>query len=250
MPSPRKLRLDQALVQRGWFEDAGAAQRAILAGEVRSGSATLTSPDYQVSAEQPLELKLPSRYVSRGGDKLAGALAAFDFNPAGLRCLDAGASTGGFTDCLLQAGAAGVTAVDVGYGQFAWKLREDSRVRLIERTNIRQIGPEQLGRFELAVADLSFIALRTVLAHLAGFLEPGGTLIALVKPQFELPKAEVGAGGVVSDAAARQKALDLVCAALPAANLTLQATTISPLKGPKGNTEYFIRAQTTGFPSS
>ncbi|MDR0351011.1 MAG: TlyA family RNA methyltransferase, partial [Coriobacteriales bacterium] len=212
MNSGNKTRLTELLVARGLAADVGAAERAVLAGEVvlieegRPEPLPLTQARMLLDSSCELRLKERRRYVSRGGDKLAGALADFQFDPRGLCCLDVGASTGGFTDCLLQQGAASVLAVDVAYGQLAWPLRVDARVTVLERTNIRSLDAGILGRtFDLAVADVSFTPIRSLLASLASLLVPGGTLIALIKPPFELPEKDVGAKGIVSDPRAHAK---------------------------------------------
>jgi 23S rRNA (cytidine1920-2'-O)/16S rRNA (cytidine1409-2'-O)-methyltransferase len=185
-----------------------------------------------------------TEYVSRGGHKLAGALAAFaagGLTVAGRRCLDAGASTGGFTDVLLRAGAAEVVAVDVGYGQLAWSLRNDERVHVFERTNVRTLTPEAVGGpVDLTVADLSFISLRLVLPALAGCTKPDGDLALMVKPQFEVGKERVGVGGVVRDPALRAEAVLDVAAAAAQLGLGLADVAASPLPGPSGNVEFFV----------
>jgi 23S rRNA (cytidine1920-2'-O)/16S rRNA (cytidine1409-2'-O)-methyltransferase len=192
-----------------------------------------------VTGEDPAD-----EYVSRGGHKLAGALAAF--GPAGLRvrgrrCLDAGASTGGFTEVLLREGAAAVVAVDVGYGQLAWALRNDSRVTVMERTNVRALTPEQIGGpVQLTVADLSFISLRLVLPALAGVTDTGGDLVPMVKPQFEVGRGRVGAGGVVREPELRAKAVLDVAAAAAELDLGVAGVVASPLPGPSGNVEFFL----------
>jgi 23S rRNA (cytidine1920-2'-O)/16S rRNA (cytidine1409-2'-O)-methyltransferase len=181
-------------------------------------------------------------YVSRGGHKLAGALAAFpELGVAGRRCLDAGASTGGFTDVLLRRGAAAVIAVDVGYGQLAWPLRNDSRVTVLERTNVRSLTPEQIGGpVDLTVADLSFISLRLVLPALAACTRPEGDLVPMVKPQFEVGRERVGAGGVVREPALRAGAVLDVAAAAVGLGLGVAGVAVSPLPGPSGNVEFFL----------
>lgn len=184
------------------------------------------------------------RYVSRGGHKLAGALA--DFEAAGLtvsgrRCLDAGASTGGFTDVLLKAGVAQVAAVDVGYGQLAWPLRTDPRVRVIERQNVRELTPDLIGGpVQLTVADLSFISLRLVLAALVACTEPDGDLVPMVKPQFEVGRERVGPGGVVRDPQVRADAVLSVAATAAELGLGVAGVTVSQLPGPAGNVEFFL----------
>jgi 23S rRNA (cytidine1920-2'-O)/16S rRNA (cytidine1409-2'-O)-methyltransferase len=180
-------------------------------------------------------------YVSRGGHKLAGALAAFGTPVAGRRCLDAGASTGGFTDVLLRAGASEVVAVDVGYGQLAWPLRTDGRVRVHERTNVRSLAPEAIGgQVDLTVADLSFISLRLVLPALAGCTRSEGDLVLMVKPQFEVGKDRVGAGGVVREPDLRAEAVLAVAAAGAGLGLGVRGVVASPLPGPSGNVEFFL----------
>ncbi|MDR3053207.1 MAG: TlyA family RNA methyltransferase, partial [Coriobacteriales bacterium] len=239
--SSRKLRLDELLVARGHFASQGQAARAIVAGTVKSASELLSKPGLLVDATLPLTVEQPKRFVSRGGEKLAGALADFGFSVAGLHCIDVGASTGGFTDCLLQQGAAWVKAVDVGYGQLAWQLREDARVTVFERTNIKEVEPALLGApFDLAVADVSFIGLARLVPVLARLLGEGGSLIALVKPQFELPRGSVGQRGVVVKPAAHTAALEQVLAGLEGTALEPCGLTFSPIKGPKGNIEFFL----------
>ena len=188
-----------------------------------------------------LELAQRSPYVSRGGEKLAGALDDFGIEPRGWRCLDAGASTGGFTDCLLQAGAKSVLALDVGYGQLALRVRDDPRVEVLERTNVRHFElAEDCPPFDLVVADLSFISLRTVLARLRDLARPGGKLLLLVKPQFELGREAVGRGGVVRDPAERIRAAQLVRDEAQRLGLSPEGETESVLAGPKGNRERFL----------
>jgi 23S rRNA (cytidine1920-2'-O)/16S rRNA (cytidine1409-2'-O)-methyltransferase len=190
-------------------------------------------------------------YVSRGGDKLAGALQRFDVPVAGARALDAGASTGGFTDCLLQHGAARVVAVDVGYGQLHERLRADPRVESRERTNVRDLGPGDLGApFDLVVADLSFISLRTVLAQLIALAAPGAHLVLLVKPQFEAGRAEASRGrGVIRDPVVRRRVLDEVVNALDGCGAAIMGTMVSPLTGADGNVELFVHARTSSLPA-
>jgi 23S rRNA (cytidine1920-2'-O)/16S rRNA (cytidine1409-2'-O)-methyltransferase len=241
---PGRRRLDQRLVELGLAETRSKAQGLILAGEVQVGGVVMDKPGTQVALDAPVLVRARSPYVSRGGEKLAGALAAFAFDPAGLRCLDAGASTGGFTDCLLQRGAASVLAVDVGYGQLAVKLRDDPRVRVVERSNVRHFElPPDVPALDLVTADLSFISLAKVLPRLASFARPGGHLLLLVKPQFELERGEVGSGGVVRDPALRDAAVARVRAAAEALALRALAEAESVLAGPKGNRERFLLLQ-------
>ena len=243
-----RRRLDTELVRRGLATSRAEAQEAVRAGLVRvSGSfatkaATLVGPDAPVSVVAPAR-----RFVSRGGEKLAAALERFPVNPAGLECLDAGASTGGFTDCLLRAGARHVVAVDVGYGQLAWRLRTDPRVTVLERTNVRDLHPDELGsRPALVTADLSFISLRTVMPALAGLVASGGRAILLVKPQFEAGAAAVERGGVVRDPEVWRRVLIAVTTSASSAHLVPQGLMASPIAGPAGNVEFLLWAVSLG----
>jgi 23S rRNA (cytidine1920-2'-O)/16S rRNA (cytidine1409-2'-O)-methyltransferase len=237
------------LVERDLSEDVEQAKRMVLAGEVSGVDGMLTQPRMLIDPACALRLKTQSEFVSRGGDKLKGALADFAFDPRGLCCLDVGASTGGFTDCLLQHGAASVVAVDVAYGQFSWQLRNDERVTVIERTNIREADPAALGApFDLVVADVSFTSVRPLLSVFHALLCEQATLITLIKPQFEPAGKKANKDGVVTDPAAHVRALEEVIEAAHAANLTPQAVTVSPLKGPKGNIEFFLLAQRATTP--
>jgi 23S rRNA (cytidine1920-2'-O)/16S rRNA (cytidine1409-2'-O)-methyltransferase len=236
---PGKARLDHLLVKQKLAQNRDVAGRMILAGEVRVNGSVVDKPGKAVPEDAVIEITgQQARFVSRGGDKLAAALDAGSIDPQGLVCLDVGCSTGGFTDCLLQRGAARVYAVDVGYGQFDWHLRQDPRVVLIERTNIRTIEraaiPEPVA---LAVIDVSFISLTKVLPAAIQFLDPGARVIALVKPQFEVGKGLVGRGGIVRDETQRREVLQRTVRF--AAELGLQAvqTLESPIKGKKGNQE-------------
>ncbi|MEU1689261.1 TlyA family RNA methyltransferase [Micromonospora sp. NPDC005707] len=243
----RRTRLDAELVRRGLArsrEQAAAlveARRVQLRGVPARKAAAMVDPadPLLVTGEDPAD-----EYVSRGGHKLAGALAAFTsggLTVVGRRCLDAGASTGGFTDVLLRADAAEVVAVDVGYGQLAWSLRNDERVRVFERTNVRTLTPEAIGGpVDLTVADLSFISLRLVLPALAGCTRPDGDLALMVKPQFEVGRDRVGAGGVVRDPELRAEAVLDVAAAAAQLGLGLAGVAASPLPGPSGNVEFFV----------
>ena len=238
-----KERLDKLLVSRGLCESREKAQALILAGKVRVGGEPARKAGHQVPAGAEVEVEGKDHpYVSRGGVKLEAALRAFALDPAGWTCMDIGASTGGFTDCLLQAGAARVIAVDVGYGQLAWPLRNDPRVTLFERTNIRELEPERVGtRARLAVMDVSFISLRLVLRQAVRFLEPGGRVLALVKPQFEAGREQVGKGGRVSDPAVHAEVLDTVRREGEALGMTTLGAIESPLPGKKsGNREFFL----------
>ena len=246
-----RRRIDAVLVERGLFPSRERARAAVLAGEVRVDGRVAHKAGEQVAGDVVIEVAEKPRYVSRGGEKLAGALAAFGVNVAGRRAIDVGASTGGFTDCLLQAGAATVAAVDVGYGQLAWPLRGDERVEVFERTNIRHADPGALGApFDLVVVDVSFISLRTVFAALVGLMGDDADLVALVKPQFEVGKARVGKRGVVKEPRAHLDALEGVCAVARDAGLIVRAMTFSPIKGPEGNIEFWVWASRKGTPTT
>lgn len=216
----------------------------ISEGRVVVGSVADPKPSTLVGPDEPIRLVRPPRYVSRGGDKLAGALERLPVPVEGRRALDAGASTGGFTDYLLQHGAAEVTAVDVGYGQLHWRLRADERVRVLERTNLRQADPGRLGApFDLVVADLSFISLGLVAPVLAACGTEETDYVLLVKPQFELGREEVGRGGVVRDPDKHLLALQKVVGELESSGLGARAVVPSPLEGAKGNREFFVWAR-------
>lgn len=243
----RRARLDTELVRRGLARSREHAAALVAAGRVEVRGLTARKAAALVDPADPVRLlggAPADEFVSRGGHKLAGALAALA--PAGLvvagrRCLDAGASTGGFTDVLLRAGAAEVVAVDVGYGQLAWSLRTDPRVRVLERTNVRTLEPSTIGGpVRLTVADLSFISLRLVLPALVACTGPDGDLLPMVKPQFEVGRERVGAGGVVRDPALRATAVLDVAAAASALGLGVAAVVRSSLPGPSGNVEFFL----------
>lgn len=243
-----KIRLDDLLIARGHFAAREQAARACIAGIIRSNGMVLSKPGILVDAELPIELIGLRRYVSRGGEKLAGALEDFALSVEGLHCIDIGASTGGFTDCLLQRGVASVAAVDVGYGQLAWQIRNDERVAVFERTNIRNADPEVLGApFDLAVVDVSFMTVRNILIQIERLLASGGNVIALIKPQFELPPEDVGRGGVISEPRLHVKALELVLGNLRGTTLAAHGLTYSRIKGAEGNIEFLLWAQKTGI---
>jgi 23S rRNA (cytidine1920-2'-O)/16S rRNA (cytidine1409-2'-O)-methyltransferase len=241
---PRKERIDVLLVERGLAESRAKAQALILAGQVVVGDQRVDKPGTQVSVDAELRLKgevLP--YVSRGGLKLKAAIDHFKLDVRGRVCADIGASTGGFTDCLLQEGAVRVHAIDVGYGQLHEKLRTDPRVRSRERVNARYLTAEDLPeKVGVAVIDVSFISLTQVLPAVLPFLEPGGLLVALVKPQFEVGRERIGKGGVVRDAAARQEAIDTVAAFAREQGLEVRGVMDSPVPGPAGNVEALLVA--------
>jgi 23S rRNA (cytidine1920-2'-O)/16S rRNA (cytidine1409-2'-O)-methyltransferase len=236
-----KSRLDVLLVARGLAKSREEAQRLILAGEVRVGQQTARKASEQVASDADLAVGRRARFVSRGGDKLDGALGAFAIDVTGRAALDVGASTGGFTDCLLSRGAARVYAVDVGYGQLDWKLRRDPRVVVLERMNIREIDPSAVPeRVGIVVADVSFISLRLVLPKIAEIVAPGGDVVALVKPQFEVGKGKVGKGGVVRDPELHEEAVATVRRAAEDLGFTSKGSAESSLRGPKGNREFFL----------
>lgn len=216
--------------------------RAVLAGEVSTSDRRLTHPGEQVACGIELHVRGRHAYASRGGLKLEHGLRELGVDPAGLACVDVGCSTGGFTDCLLKHGAARVLAVDVGRAQFDWALRQDPRVTLLERTNIVDVPalPGQRGAYDLAVCDVSFTSVETVLPAIVELLGPGGRVLTLVKPQFEAPREQVGAGGVVRDEAVRSAALERVRRAMGEAGLTVVGHCTSPITGHKGNVEYLL----------
>ncbi len=242
MKKPPKIRLDMMLLQRGIAESRGKVQALIAAGQVLVNGQKIDKAGAPVPQDADIRLLgSPMPYVSRGGLKLEGALDHFHVSVEGLTALDIGASTGGFTDCLLQRGCRKVYAVDVGYGQMAWKVRQDSRVAVIERTNIREIDPALIPeQADIAVIDVSFISLEKVLPSVVPFLKPAATVIALIKPQFEVGKGQVGKGGIVRDEEARAAAVDKVKAAFEELNLAVQGVMTSPITGQDGNVEYLI----------
>ena len=239
-----KPRLDELLVERGLFANLHDAQVAVLAGEVIVGEHRETCAGKRLKPDVEIRLKNQARFVSRGGEKLAGALEAFNIDVSGLRAADLGCSTGGFTHCLLQAGAASVCAVDVGYGQFSWALRQDPRVSLFERTNVRGIDVAAVGGpFELVVGDLSFVSLASLMPDIARLTAPGGQLAILVKPQFDRPAAQGGAGGVVRSPELHEEALRRAVAAARSCGLQPLGLACSPIKGPAGNIEFLLHAR-------
>jgi 23S rRNA (cytidine1920-2'-O)/16S rRNA (cytidine1409-2'-O)-methyltransferase len=240
-----RRRLDAELVRRGLARSREQAAGLVAAGRVLVAGQIAAKPATQVAAEDAILVRTDGgqpEYASRGGQKLAGALAAFaGLRITGRRCLDAGASTGGFTDVLLRSGAAHVVAVDVGYGQLAWSLRTDDRVTVLDRVNVRQLQPGQVAPApDLVTADLSFISLTLALPALARCASAETDFVVLVKPQFEVGKGRVGAGGVVRDPGLRAEAVASVAAAASALGLGVAGLTASPLPGPSGNVEYFL----------
>lgn len=245
--SPRR-RLDAELVRRGLARSREHAATLVADGRVRFRGMAATKPATSVDPAEALQVTEPANgtdYVSRGGHKLAGALDVFEqagLSVRGRRCLDAGASTGGFTDVLLRRGAAHVAAVDVGYGQIAWSLRSDDRVTVYDRTNVRELELNTIGGdpVDVVVGDLSFISLKLVLGALVDVTTPDADLVLMVKPQFEVGRERVGKGGVVRDPAIRADAVRAVAEAARDVGLGVVAVTASPLPGPSGNVEYFL----------
>ncbi|WP_242396258.1 TlyA family RNA methyltransferase [Anaeromyxobacter oryzisoli] len=240
----KRQRIDLLLVERGLAESRTRAQALVMAGAVVVGEARVDKPGALVDPEAPIRLKAgaaPQRYVSRGALKLEKALDVFPVDPRGKTCADLGASTGGFTDLLLQRGAAKVYAVDVGYGQLHPRLRGDPRVIVRERQNARLLDAAALGeQVELVVGDLSFISLRLILPAVKAILRPGGDAVLLVKPQFEVGKGEVGKGGVVRDDAKRRAALEAVAQAARELGFEVLGHAESPIEGPAGNREWLL----------
>ncbi len=236
----QKARLDQRVFELGLAESRERAKALVMAGSVYVGGEKQTKPGAPVSESAVIEVKgdrLP--FVSRGGLKLQKALDEFSIDPDGFVCIDCGASTGGFTDCLLQRGAKRVYAVDVGYGQLAWRLRCDGRVTVMERTNARSLTPDMFSeRMDMAVMDMSFISLRLVLPAVRALLADGGQAVCLVKPQFEAGREKVGKKGVVRDPAVHREVLEDFIGALGPVGFSLAGLTYSPVRGPEGNIEY------------
>jgi len=240
--SARGVRLDRLLVDRGLAPSRERAQRLILAGHVLVDDRPITKAGTEVPPDAAIRLREPaSPYVSRGGEKLAGALDTFGISVDGKVVLDVGASTGGFTDVVLRRGARRVYAVDVGYGQLAWSLQQDARVVILDRTNARHLDPTKIrDPIEIAVIDVSFISLTLILPAVVPTLAPSAIVVALVKPQFELDRASIGKGGVVRDDDARARAADRVRTAAERLQLSVQGQADSEIEGPKGNREIFL----------
>jgi len=240
-----KQRLDRLVANHSGVASRERAQRLIMAGRGRVAGDVVDKPGTMVAEDADVVVEKDARdYVSRGGSKLEGGLDTFSVDVTGRDVLDVGASTGGFTDCVLRRGARRVVAVDVGYGQFAWSLRQDSRVTLLERTNARHLVAGDLPfPPSLAVIDVSFISLRLILPAVAGVLVAGGEIVALVKPQFEVGRGQVGKGGVVRDPALHESAVRSVRQAALDLGLAVLGDCASPLLGPKGNREFFIHAR-------
>lgn len=245
---PKKMRLDELLVEQGVFPDAGTVLRAVLAHEVKVDDVYVTSAAVKVALDAEIVVRGRKQFVSRGGHKLQGALDAFGQDVQGLNCIDVGSSTGGFTDCLLQAGAAHVACVDVNYGQLAWKIRTDERVSVFERTNIKLADPGELGApFDLIVCDVSFIGLAVLAPAFAHLSRPASddasasVFLGLVKPQFESRHDETD-HGIVRDEAVRARTVEEVRCALEREGFEVTGTIESPIKGAEGNVEYLVRA--------
>lgn len=244
----KKIRLDELLVEQGVFPDAGTVLRAVLAHEVKVDDVYVTSAAVKVAPDAEIVVRGRKQFVSRGGHKLQGALDAFGQDVRGLNCIDVGSSTGGFTDCLLQAGAAHVACVDVNYGQLAWKIRTDERVSVFERTNIKLADPGELGApFDLIVCDVSFIGLAVLAPAFARLSRPASdgasasVFLGLVKPQFESRHDETD-HGIVRDEAVRARTVEEVRCALEREGFEATGTIESPIKGAEGNVEYLVRA--------
>ena len=243
MVKPERKRLDQVLVDRGLVESRTRAQALVMAGAVYSETRRLDKPGHKISVDTPLEVKGKDHpWVSRGGLKLVKGLEVFGIDPQGMTCVDVGASTGGFSDVLLNGGASKVYAVDVGHGQLAWKIRQDERVVVLEKTNARNLTSTEIPDApELIVCDASFIGLETVLPASLALAKPGTYLIALIKPQFEVGKGLVGKGGVVRDPHLHQEVCDRIerwLSGMP--GWRVLGITESPIKGPEGNIEFLI----------
>ena len=248
MKKSKKIRLDELLVKQGVFPDAGTVLRAVLAHEVKVDDVYVASAAVKVAPDAEIVVRGRKQFVSRGGHKLQGALDAFGQDVRGLNCIDVGSSTGGFTDCLLQAGAAHVACVDVNYGQLAWKIRTDERVSVFERTNIKLADPGELGApFDLIVCDVSFIGLAVLapafarLSRSATEDAPASVFLGLVKPQFESRHDETD-HGIVRDEAVRARTVEEVRCALEREGFEVTGTIESPIKGAEGNVEYLVRA--------
>jgi 23S rRNA (cytidine1920-2'-O)/16S rRNA (cytidine1409-2'-O)-methyltransferase len=239
---PGMPRLDEAVAERTGVTRS-RARSLILAGRVRVDGRSVTKPGTTIPVAASIDVERPRPYVSRGGEKLEGALRAFEIDVRGKRALDIGASTGGFTDCLLAHGAAHVTALDVGYGQIAVSLRDDPRVDVIERCNFRLIDAGRFGaEFDIITIDASFISVIAMIDRARAFLRDNGSIVALVKPQFEAGRARLGGGGVVRDPQTHRAILEETIAAIAALGLTVTALVRSPLRGPAGNVEFFVYA--------
>src|SRR6476620_8991166 len=237
---PKKLRLDQLLVGRGLFPSREQARRAILAGEISVATRVVDKPSELLDEQTAIDVKPARKYVGRGALKLESALEYLHINLLGKTGLDIGASTGGFTDCMLQRGAEKIYAVDVGYGQLDWKLRNDPRVIVLEKTNARFLTRDQVQELvDICVIDVSFISLTLILPNAFDLLKPDGTILALIKPQFELQRSDVGKGGIVRDPRLHQKAQDKIVAFVNDLGHVIAGIAPAAIKGADGNQEFF-----------
>lgn len=240
----KRARLDAVLVDQGLFPSRKQAQRAIMAGQVKLGDRVLSKASVQVEPDAELLIAAPAKFVGRGGLKLEGALDHFRIAPSGMIALDIGASTGGFTDCLLQRGAARVYAIDVGHGQLAWKIRNDRRVVVRENLNARYLTRTDIPKaIDLCAIDVSFISLTLILPRAFDLITPSGVILALIKPQFELQKADVGRGGIVSDPVLHEKAQRKIGQFVIEQGHIIDGVVASPITGTDGNHEFFICAR-------
>jgi len=236
----KKLRLDQLLVGRGFFQSREQARRSILAGEISVATRIADKPSELFDEQTEIEVKLTRKYVGRGALKLESALERFHIDAHGKTALDIGASTGGFTDCMLQRGAEKIYAVDVGYGQLDWKLRNDPRVIVLEKTNARFLTRDQVQELvDICVIDVSFISLTLILPNAVALLKPDGLILALIKPQFELQRSEVGKGGIVRDPRLHQRAQDKIVAFVNDLGHVVAGLAPAGIKGADGNQEFF-----------
>ena len=241
MNKAKKARIDQTLVERGFFASRERAQRAIMAGEVRVGDRVFAKAAELIEIDAPISIVQPPQFASRGALKLGGALDFFGVEVKGKTALDIGSSTGGFTDCLLQRGAAKLFAVDVGHGQLAWKLRNDPRVTVMEKVNARFLSREDIpGVADLCVIDVSFISLTLILPRAFELIAPEGMILALIKPQFELQRKDVGRGGIVRGPALHEKAQQKIVKFVEEANYHVVGLVPSTITGTDGNQEFFI----------
>ncbi len=241
MNKAKKARIDQTLVERGFFASRERARRAIMAGEVRVGDRVFAKAAELIEIDAPISIVQPPQFASRGALKLGGALDFFGVEVKGKTALDIGSSTGGFTDCLLQRGAAKLFAVDVGHGQLAWKLRNDPRVTVMEKVNARFLSREDISEVaDLCVIDVSFISLTLILPRAFELIAPEGMILALIKPQFELQRKDVGRGGIVRGPALHEKAQQKIVKFVEEANYHVVGLVPSTITGTDGNQEFFI----------
>jgi 23S rRNA (cytidine1920-2'-O)/16S rRNA (cytidine1409-2'-O)-methyltransferase len=242
LPVNKKIRLDDFLVEQGYFASRDEVLRATIERTIRVNDVYVTSAAIKINQDVDIFIKGKKQYVSRGGIKLQGALDTFDIKVEWLDCIDIGSSTGGFSDCLLQAGAKSVTCVDVNYGQLSWKIRNDARVKVFERTNIRLANPADIGApFDVVVADLSFIGLSGLAQTFSNYCKPGGTFVGLIKPQFEA-YADENECGIVTNPEVRKRVVEEVSSSLANSGFEIKGICESPIKGTEGNIEYLVYA--------